>query len=103
MVDLARSVLVVVLIVQAGRGVASPLSNRLEAAARHCFESPDPARCDAVWDLSAELKEQADSKDQFRCHTSALTVEAMVSMARQGVQDVPHQQAALEAMERDCP
>lgn len=103
MVHCVRAFLVVGLMAQAAPGFASPLSNRVEAAARRCFESPAAGRCDAVWNLSADLKEQADRADQLRCHTSVLTLEAMVSMAKLGAQDLPHQQQALEALARDCP
>ena len=103
MVQASRAFLAICLMAQVAPSVASPLSNSLQAAARRCFESPAMARCDAVWDLSADLKEQADKNDQLSCHTSVLTVEAMVSMVKRGGQDPVHQQAALEALARDCP
>lgn len=91
------------LMAQAAPGVTSPLSNSLQATARRCFESAAVASCDAVWDLSAHLKEEADNTDQLRCHTSVLTVEAMVSMVQLGAQDPVRQKAALEALAKDCP
>ena len=103
MVRASLAVLAACLMAQVGSGLASPLSNTLQATARRCFDSPAAASCDAVWDLSADLKEQADKKDQLRCHTSVLAVEAMVSMVQQGAKDPVHQKSALEALTRDCP
>lgn len=103
MVHASRVLLVAGLIAQASPSWASPLATRLQATARRCFENPLVAPCDAVWDLSADLKEQADRAEQLRCHTSVLTVEAMVSMVKRGAKDPVHQQAALEALSRDCP
>ena len=87
----------------AGPGGASPLSEQLQSTAQRCFTGPALASCDAVWDLSDALKQQADKRDQLRCYTTVLDLEAMVSMVRMGIQDPAHQQQALQAMARDCP
>jgi hypothetical protein len=80
--------------------IATPLSNSLQATARRCFESAAVSSCDAVWDLSLpNLKEEADKRDQLRCHTSVLTVEAMVSTVQLGAQDPVRQKPALKALE----
>jgi hypothetical protein len=103
MVHAARAALLAALIAQAAPSLASPLSSRLLAVAGGCFESPVPARCDAVWDLSNALKEQAERSDQLRCYTSVLVLESMVSMTKWGRNDPRRQQAALEGITKDCP
>ena len=82
---------------------SSDLSTSLLDAASGCFAGSAMARCDAVWDLSAALKAQADKSNELHCYTSVLVVEAMVSMEKRGYQDPSRQQAALEGLTRDCP
>jgi hypothetical protein len=103
MVPAARAALIACLIAHAAPSLASPLATRLQDAAGRCFEDPAASSCDAVWDLSAALKEQADKANQLRCYTSVLSVEAMVSMAKRGARDPGRQQAALGALTSDCP
>lgn len=80
---------------------ASALTS-LQQAARRCFESPSAAQCDGVWDLSAQLKQQADRSNQLRCYTAVLALEATVAKARLGRPDPAQQNEALQDTSRDC-
>lgn len=104
MVHAARAALLLAcLLAQAAPSSAGPLAVSLQQAASRCFASPTPAGCDAVWSLSATLKEQADKNNQLHCYTSVLTVEAMVAMAQRGDAELRRQQAALQDLSSDCP
>lgn len=82
--------------------VASPLTT-LQQAARSCFESPSAVRCDGVWDLSDQLKKQADANNQLRCYTALLALEANVSKASLGRPDPIHEAQALQDTTAYCP
>ncbi len=81
---------------------ATPLSS-LQQAASSCFESPSAARCDGVWDLSAQLKQQADRTNQLRCYTAVLALDANVAKARLGRPDPTHEVQALQETSTYCP
>lgn len=102
MVPAARAGVLACLIGLATPAFASPLTD-LQLAARRCFESPSEARCDGVWDLSAQLKKQADSANQLRCYTALLALEANVAKARLGRPDPVHEVQALQDTSSYCP
>lgn len=76
--------------------------NGLQQAARRCFESPSAVHCDGLWDLSAELKQQADKSNQLRCYTALLALEANVAKARLGSPDPARQASALQETSEYC-
>lgn len=80
---------------------ATPLATLQEAATR-CFESPSAASCDGVWDLSDQLKKQADSSNELRCYTAVLALEANVAKARLGRPDPAHEAQALQDTSTYC-
>lgn len=82
--------------------IASPVTILQQAASR-CFESPSADRCDGVWDLSDQLKQQADRSNQLRCYTAVLALEANVAKARLGRPDPVHQVQALQDTASYCP
>lgn len=102
MVPVARAGLLACLL-----GLATPASatalTSLQLAARRCFESPSAAACDGVWDLSAQLKQQADRSNQLRCYTALLALEANVAKARLGTSDPVRQAMALQETSSYCP
>jgi len=87
-------------------GLAAPVHagaiTDLQQAARRCFESPSAARCDGVWDLSAQLKQHADRSNQLRCYTAVLALEANVAKARLGASDPARQSEALQDTSAYC-
>lgn len=101
MVRVARAAALAGLLGLATPADASPLSS-LQQTARSCFESPSAARCDGVWDLSDQLKKQADSSNQLRCYTALLALEANVSKAKLGRPDPVHEVQALEDTSAYC-
>ncbi len=102
MVAAARAAVFACLLGLASPAFASPLTN-LQLAARRCFESPSAAGCDGVWDLSAQLKQQADSANQLRCYTALLGLEANVAKAKLGRPDPAHEVQALQDTTSYCP
>jgi hypothetical protein len=102
MVQAARAGVLAVLLSLAPPAFATALTN-LQQAARRCFESPSAARCDGVWDLSDQLKKQADRSNQLRCYTALLALEANVAKARLGRADPVHQDQALQDTSAYCP
>lgn len=102
MVHVARAGVLACLIGLATPAFASALTS-LQLAARRCFESPSAAACDGVWDLSDQLKQQADRSNQLRCYTALLALEANVAKARLGRPDPARQTQALQDTTAYCP
>jgi len=102
MVPAIRAGAVACLLGLATPAFATPLTSLQQAASR-CFESPSAARCDGVWDLSDQLKQQADRSNQLRCYTAVLALEANVAKARLGRPDPAHQAEALRDTATYCP
>lgn len=94
MLTALRAALIGGLLALASPVLASPLST-LQDRARRCFESAAVSVCDAVWDLSDQLKQQADNRGQLRCYTALLALEANVSKLKLGTADSVHQAEAL--------
>lgn len=101
MVRAARAVVLACLFGLATPAYAGSFTG-LQQAARRCFESPSAALCDGLWDLSAELKQQADKSNQLRCYTALLALEANVAKARLGAPDPARQARALEETSAYC-
>lgn len=102
MVHAARAAVLASLIGLATPAFATALSS-LQQAARRCFESPSAASCDGVWDLSDQLKHQADRSNQLSCYTALLALEANVVKARLGSSDPARQAQALHDTSAYCP
>ncbi len=103
MAHAARAGLLTWLIAMAGSAMAMTPLTTLQQAASQCFANPSAARCDGVWDLSAQLKQQAEKNEQLGCYSSLLALESMVSMAKLGSQDHAQQTKALQTTSRECP
>jgi len=103
MAHAARAAVLIGLIGMAGPALAMPALSTLQQVASQCFANPTAAGCDSFWDLSAQLKQQADNKDQLRCYSSLLALEAMVSMAKLGSQNHAQQAEVLQTTSQDCP
>ena len=101
MVHATRAALVACLVGLAAPALAGSLST-LQDTARRCFETGAASACDAVWDLSDPLKQQADSRGQLRCYTALLALEANVSKLKRGSQDPLHQAQALQDISLYC-
>ena len=99
----ARAGVLLCLIGMAGSAMAMTSLTTLQQKASQCFANPNPAGCNGFWDLSAQLKQQADKGEQLRCYSSLLALEAMVSMATLGSQDSARQSEALQTTSRECP
>ncbi|MEB3200929.1 MAG: hypothetical protein VKK62_10445 [Synechococcaceae cyanobacterium] len=89
------------LILLAAPAIATPLST-LQQNAAQCFSNPASASCNAVWDLSHQLKQRAGNAYQLRCYTSLLALEAMVAMAKLGYRDPAEQAQSLDTTSREC-
>ena len=101
MVPAARAAVIACLLGLAAPAVASPLTT-LQDTARRCFETAAAAACDAVWDRSDRLKEQAENRGQLRCYTALLALEANVAKLKFGTQDPVHQAQALQDTSLYC-
>jgi hypothetical protein len=103
MTHAARAGVLLCLIVMAGSAMAMTSLTTLQQKASQCFANSGAAGCNGFWDLSAQLKQQADKHEQLRCYSSLLALEAMVSMAALGSQDPARQAEALQTTSRECP
>lgn len=101
MVHAARAGVLAGLLCLATPAFASALTSLQQMASR-CFASPSAASCDGIWDLSDQLKQQADKSNQLRCYTALLALEANVAKARLGRPDPAHEALALQDTSTYC-
>jgi len=101
MLQVTRAGVLACLLGLAPSAFASGLASLQQAASR-CFESPSAARCASVWDLSAQLKQQADRTGALRCYSAVLALEAAVAKASLGGTDAAQQDRALRDTTSDC-
>jgi hypothetical protein len=102
MVPAAHAVVLAGLFVLATPALASSLTSLQQAASR-CFGSPSADHCAGVWDLSNQVKHQADKSNHLRCYSAVLALEANVAKASLGSSDAKQQAEALEETSRYCP
>lgn len=80
---------------------ASDLSG-LRRQAEGCLASRDGLACQSLLDASQQLKKAAEKRDQLRCYTSLLAVEAVLIDANVGGGNPTEIDQAFDEASRTC-